>query len=190
MRRPWYLLGLSLAFSALFVFSFGNAFVTALAYIVYGGYLTLLIRHLHHEQVVFDDLFTVTDFRFVSFAFLALIKAFFIILGFICFIIPGMYLAVRWMFAEILVVDQGMRPLEALRASSQLTEGVRFKLFLFSLLMILAMLIGVVFLVIGVFVAINVSLFAYITLYEELKNERVAATISDATTSDDVVVTI
>ncbi len=188
-RRPWYLLGLTVATLLLFAASMSNALVTALAYILYGGYLTLLIRHYRGAHIEFDDLFAVTDFRWVSFAFLGLIKGFFILLGFICFIVPGVYLAVRWMYAELLVIDQGMRPLQALRASSKMTEGNRFKLFLFLLIVIFSVLIGLFLLIAGAFVAATVAMFALIKLYEDAK-ERLFESDTTVTAIDDETVTI
>lgn len=81
------------------------------------------------------------------------------------FIVPGIYLALKWSFAELLVIDKGMRPMEALRASSEMTKGIRFKLFLFSLASFVIILVGVLALVVGVFVAGTVIALAGIHLY-------------------------
>ncbi len=167
-RRPLYLLGLTLAFVLLTAVSTANQIITALTAVLYGGYIMMMIRHLHGEHIVFDDLFAIQD-RWVSYAGLVLIKTFLIILGLLCFVIPGIYLAIRWMFAEMLVVDQNMKPIEALKASSKLTEGVRGKLFLLVLVLILLIFIGVLFFIIGMFIMSIVSMFAYIKVYEDLK---------------------
>lgn len=167
MQRPWYLFGLTLAVMVLFALASGDMIVAALAYIIFGGYLALAFRHYDGEKVVFDDLFSL-DSRWISFAFLALIKGMLILAGFICFIIPGIYLSVRWMFAEYLVIDRGMKPLQALRASSTMTAGNRWKLFGFTLVAILVMLLGFVALIFGVFVSTAVVVFATIKLYRDL----------------------
>ena len=169
MRRPWYLLGLVLAFVLLFLVCVGDAMMTALAAVLSGGYIALLLNHFRGGHIEFDDLFAV-DSRWISYAFVTLIKSFFIILGFLCFIIPGVYLSIRWIFAEMLVIDQGMRPLEALRASSKMTEGNRWKLFGLTLLGTLFIIIGFVFLVVGALIAGIVLTFALIKVYEELKS--------------------
>jgi len=167
-KRPIYLLGVALAFVALFVVSVGNAVITALSAVLYGGYIAMLLNHFRGGHVEFDDLFSV-DNRWISYAFLTLIKTFFIILGFLCFIVPGVYLTIRWIFAEVLVIDQGMRPLEAMRASSKMTKGNRWRLFGLMLVGTLMVLAGVFFLVIGAVVAGIVLTFALIKVYEELK---------------------
>ena len=164
-QRGWYFMGIFVAFVVLFIFTAGDSLaITALSYIVYGGYLALLLRHARGEHVVFDDLFTL-DARWISFAFLGLIKTLLIMLGFLAFIIPGIYLSIRWMFAEILVIDKGLRPLEALKASSALTKGYRWKLFFFSLTITLLIVLGFFALGIGAVVASVVSMFAMIQIY-------------------------
>ena len=175
MKRPLYLLGLTLAVGGLFIVTASNnALATALSYIVFAGYLALLIKFTNNEAISFDDLF-ITDKRWIYLAFLALIKMFLIMLGLLCFVIPGIYLSVRWMFAELYVVDQGMRPLEALRASSALTSGYRWKLFFFSLASCLLILVGVFFFIIGAVVAVIAIKFAVIDLYKKLQTVEVSA---------------
>ena len=172
MLRPWYLFGLSLGVFLLFAIAMGNAVVTALSYIVYGGYMIVLIRHYHGEQVVFDDLFTI-DNRWVYFAFLGLIKTLLIMLGLILFIVPGIYLAIRFMFAEFYVINDGMRPIEALRASSALTKGHWWKLFWYSIVVSFVLVAGLVFFVVGLAAAGVIVLIASFKLFEALKAEGV-----------------
>lgn len=174
-KRPWYLIGISFAVAGLFFLGAGNGTITALAYIICGGYVFLFLRHARGEKVVFDDLFSL-DSRWISFAFVGLIKGVLIILGLICFIVPGVYLAVRWMFAEILVVDKGMKPMEALRASSAMTKGHWWKLFGFSAVAALLVLLGLIALLVGAIVASIVVTFAVIQIYETLKGSSTGNT--------------
>lgn len=169
MRRPWYLLGMALAIFGIFAMTAGdNSAVTALSYIVYGGFVAVLLKHSNGGTITFDDLFDVVDKRWIYFAFLGIIKSALIFIGLLCFVVPGIYLAIRWMFAELLVIDKGMRPMEALKASSEMTEGVRGKLFLYALVSILLMLAGLLALVIGAVVAGIVLQLASIRLYKDL----------------------
>jgi uncharacterized membrane protein len=174
MRRPWYLLGLTLAVCGLFMATMAQgALATALSYVVYGGYLALLVSHFKGDSISFDDLFDIEQKRWISFAFLAIIKGLLILLGLLCFVIPGVYLIVRWMFAELYVVDKGMRPMEALKASSTLTEGVRLKLFLFVLTATVCMILGLVFFLVGAVVVFIITTFATIKIYKDLQEEIV-----------------
>lgn len=172
MRRPWYLLGLTLATLALFIMTASQSVpVTALSYVLYGGYIALMLKHFNGEQVVFDDLFTIADKRWIYFAFLGLIKSALIMLGFLCLIVPGIYLAIRWMFAELLVIDKGMRPMEALKVSGELTAGVKWPLFFYALLVGLLMFVSVFALLIGAVIAAIVVQFATIKIYRDLQSQ-------------------
>lgn len=182
IQRPWYLFVLTLSFILLFLVSLGDTAFSALAYVLYGGYILLLVKHFRGSFVVFDDLFDI-DRRWISYAFLAIIKGLLIVLGLLCFIVPGVYLAVRWMFAELLVLDQGMRPIEALRASSKMTEGGRWKLFLFMVVAFFMAMVGTLLLGVGVIVAAIVARFAIIHIYEERK----ALLLAPVPTADEYV---
>lgn len=170
-RRPWYLMGITIAIWVLFILGSSTyAPFTALAYIVFGGYIMVFLAHANGREIVFDDIFAI-DGRWISFVFLTMIKFVFIMLGFILLIVPGIYLAIKWMFAEYFVLDQGMRPMEALRASSALTEGHRWKLFFFGLSIALVMLLGAILLLVGMVPAAVIALFATIYMYKTLLGE-------------------
>lgn len=133
-----------------------------------------MIQHYNGKTIAFDDLFSL-DSRWISFAFLGLIKGLLIFVGLVFFIIPGIYLSIRWMFAELYVIDQGMRPIEALRASSALTKGHMWKLLLFTIVVWVLMLLGLILLLVGAVVASIVVLFAVIKIYNDLKNSPLTA---------------
>jgi len=167
-RRPWYLLGLTLSMAVLIIVTASeSALFTALSFIVYGGFLGLLLKHYNWETVKFDDMIPV-DNRWISFAVLGVVKTVAILVGFLLFVVPGVYLVIRWMFAELLVMDQGMRPLEALRKSSAMTKGVMWKLFAFSLASSALIVVGFFALGIGAVIASIVVMFATIKIYKDI----------------------
>ena len=183
MQRPWYLLGIALAFILLFIVAVGDTMVTALASVLYGGYIMMLITHFRGGNIEFDDMFAIND-RWISYSFLIIIKSFLIILGFLCFIIPGIYLSMRWAFAELLVIDQHMRPLEALRASSKMTEGNRWRLFWFTLVSMFLVTLGLFFFFIGAVAMGVVITLAMIKIYDDLKGTLVQSDVGVENTSE------
>ncbi|MGE0207246.1 MAG: hypothetical protein AB7R69_05355 [Candidatus Babeliales bacterium] len=58
-----------------------------------------------------------------------------IVFGLLFFIVPGIYLAVRYFFYFQFIVDKGVGPCTALRMSAELTEGIKWKIFAFGVLM-------------------------------------------------------
>jgi uncharacterized membrane protein len=169
MERPWYLLGVTTSFWVLFLISASSqAWATALSFIIYAGFMAVLFMHFRGIKIEFDDIFSI-DNRWISLAFTSLIKSALLLLGFIALIVPGVYFAVRWMFAELIVVDRGLRPMAALRASSEMTRGHWWALFGYSVVLTLLMILGFILFIVGAVVASIVLTFATIALYEDLK---------------------
>lgn len=167
-RRGWYLAGLTAAVLPLSLFVVGDAVTTALYSILFVGYISLLLKHARQETITFDDLF-VTDNRWIYYAFGSVIKALLVILGLLLFVVPGIYLSIRWMFSDMYILDKGMRPVEALKASSELTKHYWWPLFWFSMLTLVIILFGVLALGVGLFVAVPVTGLSYILLFWKLQ---------------------
>ncbi len=106
-------------------------------------------------------------------AFLAeIVKTFLTILGLICFIVPGIILALMWCFTFPILSETRVGFWEAMRQSAALTEGYRWKLFLLSLAGIPVLLLGVIALWVGVFVSIAVMATAFGLAYRFLKEQK------------------
>lgn len=171
MERSGYLFAITLGFALIIVVTgSGNALFTALSLFAYGGYLSLMLRHFRGEKISFDRIFDL-DMRWLSFAFVVIVKGLVVMLGLVCFIFPGIYLALRYAFAEILVIDEGLRPMEAMKKSAEMTLGVKWKLVWFGFLSSLIMFLGLLVLVVGSVVSGIIISFAFIALYSELKDQ-------------------
>lgn len=99
-------------------------------------------------------------------------------LGFVVLIVPGIYLAIKFGFFGFFIVDDKLEPLDAFRASSRLTDGVKLDLFLFYLTLILVMFVGLLLLVVGIYVAWPVARLATAYVYRSLRAQ------SDGTAAD------
>ncbi len=80
--------------------------------------------------------------------------------GLILLIVPGVYWAVRYGFAPFLSVDQRLHPVDALRASGRLTEGVKGDVLLFGLAAFGLNLLGAIALGLGLFLTVPMSFLA------------------------------
>ncbi|MBI1319779.1 MAG: hypothetical protein GC168_12655 [Candidatus Hydrogenedens sp.] len=83
-------------------------------------------------------------------------------------IIPPFYVSAVYFFVPYLIVDKGMKPLEALQASAQITQGGRMGLINFMVVSSLLSILGFLALVIGLAIAIPVVFFATVSLYATL----------------------
>lgn len=96
-------------------------------------------------------------------------------LGLILFIIPGIYLAIRFSFANLLVVDKEVGPLEALKQSSELTVGIKGQIILFLLALAGINILGFLALGIGLLITTPLSAIATIHVYRSLLGAKTAA---------------
>ena len=106
-------------------------------------------------------------------AFLAnLISGILIALGIVCLIVPGIILAIMWMFTFPVIGETPLGFWEAMRESSRLTEGYRWRLFLLALACILVAILGLLVFCVGVFVACAVDLAALGLAYRFLQARK------------------
>jgi len=114
--------------------------------------------------------------RFLD-AFLAyLVVGILTLLGIVCLIVPGVILAIMWMFTFPVIAETGLGFWEAMAESARLTEGYRWRLFLLLLSCILVALLGALVCCVGVFIAAAVNFMALALAYRFLQTrKRVAA---------------
>jgi uncharacterized membrane protein len=91
-----------------------------------------------------------------------------ILAGVILLIVPGIVWAVKFSLCYYFVIDKGLGPVEALKASSRTTMGVKWQLFGFFLLCRLINLLGLLCLLVGVFATYPTVLVASALIYRQL----------------------
>jgi hypothetical protein len=113
---------------------------------------------------------------FIKFLLGAICYGLTVIGGFILLIIPGIILMIMLGMSSYFIVDKNMGPIESLRASHNLTKGVRWQLFCFGVLLILFNLAGLLCLVVGLLFTIPASYIASAYVYDQLlKQDEIAA---------------
>lgn len=106
-------------------------------------------------------------------AFLAcLVRAILTFLGLLCLIVPGIILAIMWMFTYPVLAESRADFWQAMKTSAALTEGYRWRLFLLCLASIPVLLLGLLALCVGVFVALAVVFTAFGLAYRFLQERR------------------
>ena len=110
--------------------------------------------------------------------FLAGITLYFLIMlvGFALFVVPGIIWAIQFQFFRYCIVDRKMGPLEALKMSSDMTRGVKWKLLGFWFLIMLINLAGLLLLVVGIIPAAMVTVLATTFIYRRLIESSVQTT--------------
>lgn len=88
-------------------------------------------------------------------------------LGTLLLVVPGIVLGLMFMFYGYVMIEKSLGPIEALKESKRLTQGVKMDLFFFSLLAIGLNILGLLALVVGVFVTMIVTYLAIAHLYRQ-----------------------
>lgn len=102
-----------------------------------------------------------------------LISSIFIILGLILLILPGIYLAVGYMFCLLFVIFGGFDFWTSMELSRKLVHTNWWKFFLFIMVLILLNVLGFICLIVGLFVTIPMTYLAMYILFEELTIDAV-----------------
>jgi len=125
------------------------------------------LRFSRGETADFPDLLNEYP-RFWDFLLGSILYALIVIGGLILLIIPGIYWGIKYHFYGYLIIDQGMGPVDAIKKSGELTDGVKWDLLVFWLALLGIYILGFLACCIGVLFAIPVILVAVAYVYRTL----------------------
>ena len=128
--------------------------------------ITLIaINYMRGESISFHDLIKVDFNKFIHYLLTSLFCGLLIMIGLVFFIFPGIYLIVRLMFAQYLVLDKNIAFFDAIKLSWKMTEDNGLDLFSFLLAMLVLLIIGFFSFVLGLILAIPIIWLATAKLY-------------------------
>ena len=101
---------------------------------IVGGYLYSFSRMINGEKVDIGDFFKNGFNKFGKLLGVSILSTIGILLGFICFIIPGFYLLTRWFFVFYLIMDKDVGISEAFEYSWKMSDGIFWNIFVIIIL--------------------------------------------------------
>ncbi len=104
----------------------------------------------------------------------SILEGLIVLAGFLFFIIPGIYLAVKLSMTTYVVVDKKAGPIDAIKSSYEITKGNWWNLVFLGVVSGLIAIAGALALLVGLFVAIPVIMIAYAFAYRKLSGSIVA----------------
>lgn len=105
---------------------------------------------------------------FFKYLFGSILYGLIVLAGLILLIIPGIIWAIKYQFYSYLIVDKGLGPIEALKASGALTSGARWDLLGFFIVALIVLYLGALALLVGLFVTIPTWMVATAFVYRRL----------------------
>jgi hypothetical protein len=162
--------------------SIGLAFVPVLGWVVgivmLGSLDYMFLRRIRGEAVQIGDVFAGFNIMFLHLALAGLVKWLLTSVGLVLCILPGIYLAVGYVFALPLVIDKKMEFWPAMEVSRQVVH--RHWWSVFALLIVLALVACAGFLAcfIGALITVPVASASLMYAYEDLFVESAVASPS------------
>jgi len=184
--RPWFFVGSSLVILAAYLLAgFAGAAVDVFGTpetpsllghavdILLGTFIDMsmvgfyLAAHANPETVTLSALW---DWRrpFWMFLVVSILFQLAVVVGLVLFIVPGIIALLVFLFAPVIVIDQGLGPIEAMKESMRITRGHLWPLLGLVVLLVLLVFAGIVALFVGVLVAIPVAMLSLVHAYRAL----------------------
>jgi len=147
-----------------FLLSLGNWILQT---VIQLGMVLIPLRFVKGEEAKFLDLFSGFPF-FLYYVIASIFYVLILIGGLILLVIPAIIWALQFQFFVYFIVDKDLGPIQALKKSSQITKGSKWKLFCLALVIFLINLVGVLCLIVGLLVTIPISMTAMAFVYRKL----------------------
>ncbi len=132
------------------------------------GVIKITLKFCDQEQATYRDLFSAYRLL-LNYLVGSIVYGIMVAIGFVFLIVPGIYLAVKYQFYDYLIIDKGMGPIEAIKRSGVLTEGVKRNLVLFWLALVGINILGMIALGVGLIATVPVSWLANAYVYRRLQ---------------------
>jgi uncharacterized membrane protein len=129
------------------------------------------IRRIRGEQAGAGDIFAGFSIAFLQLFLAHLVTGVLTTIGTLLCILPGIYLAVGYLFVLPLVIDKRMEFWTAMEVSRRVVHRHWWNVFGYAIVAFLIICAGVVACLVGIFVAIPVALAGLMYLYEDLFGE-------------------
>ena len=131
------------------------------------GLIRIALKFCDKKEATFSDLISTLPL-FFKFLFGWILYVLIVIGGFILLIFPGIIWGIKFQYFGYLIIDKDMDPIDALKKSSKITDGVKWDLFLFNIGLGVINVIGFLFIIIGLFISIPTTIVAFAYVYRNL----------------------
>lgn len=136
---------------------------------LFGGLYYYFLKKVRREKATVEAAFCgFTKERFLHLFLAGFATSLLTWIGFLCLVLPGIYLWVAWMFTLPLVVDKQLDFWSAMELSRKVVTKHWFKFFGMTLLMILLMFAGALVVWIGLLVAMPIVFLTVMYAYEDI----------------------
>lgn len=127
----------------------------------------IFLKIVRKQKVTTDGVMSTVG-SYVNYLITAILYGLMVAVGMIFLIVPGVYLALKYGFALIAVVDKNVSFSKAFAMSAKMTQGRMMEFLIFAIAMILVSISGVLALGVGVIVTSALASLSFAMLYDKL----------------------
>jgi serine/threonine protein kinase len=135
-----------------------------------GGLYLYYLKKIRGERVRVETAFSGFSHSLLHLILASFVTGMLTALGFVCFVLPGIFLIVAWLFTVPLVIDKRLDFWPAMRVSLKTITKHWWKFLGFLLVLALVNLGGLLLCFVGVFVTLPISFAALMYAYEDIIN--------------------
>lgn len=146
----------------------GAAATMVMAGAFHGGLFYLFLKLIRGQQAGIEDAFAGFKLAFVPLMLAGIVVSVLSSLGFLLCILPGIYLAVAWVFTFALVIDRKIDFWPAMELGRKVVTKHWWTVFGLLVVNALVCLLGLICCLVGVFVAMPVTIGAVAYAYEDI----------------------
>ena len=134
--------------------------------------IRISINFMQGHMVNYNDFFQIDIMQFFNYLAALILCSVSILLGFLFFVIPGIYLMTRLIFVQYFVIDKKISFDSAIKRSWKITKGNEINLLAFLFAMVIIFVLGFLVFVIGFVVAIPITQLSTAKLYLIFLNDE------------------
>ncbi len=136
------------------------------------GMIRIGLKVYAGEKFEIAEMFYCRGEQFLNYIVATILYLLAVLAGLILLIVPGIILIIRMGLYGYLIVDKKMGIIDSLKESMRLTKGNALNLFLFWFVLLGVLILGFLAIIVGLLVAIPVTLLAYVFVYRYLEGKN------------------
>lgn len=144
---------------------------------IHASLMYMFLRRIRGQQIQMGDLFLGFTVALAPLVIATVLVGALVTVGFVLCILPGIYLAVGYMFVMPLIIDKKMDFWPAMEVSRQVVQKQWWSMFLFALVMVLIACAGALLCGVGLVIAGPLIIAAMTYVYEDIFGERSAPAV-------------
>ncbi|HWD94530.1 MAG TPA: protein kinase [Verrucomicrobiae bacterium] len=135
---------------------------------IMAGWYLYFLKLIRGERPTLKSIFSAFKNRFLQLLLGSLVMALLEGVGFACFVLPGIYLHIAWLFTLVLIIDKSMDFWPAMELTRKVITRHWWKFFGFAMVLFLLTLVGFMFCGVGYLITGPIVFAAFMYAYEDV----------------------